>query len=69
MKNTKFAKIMKIMKNMPSGISVFEIERFEIERGILPRAPTNVIGTELRFRNGEILEIEGTLRCQINGPY
>ena len=26
---------------------IFEIERFEIKRGILPRAPTNVQGTEL----------------------
>ena len=37
-----------------------EIERFEIKRGILPRAPTNVQGTELRDRDREIFEIEGS---------
>ena len=36
----------------------FETERFEIKRGILPRAPTNVQGTELRVRDREIFEIE-----------
>ena len=39
---------------------IFEIERFEIKRGILPRAPTNVQGTELRVRDREIFEIEGS---------
>ena len=39
---------------------IFEIERFEIKRGILPRAPTNVRGTELRVRDREIFEIEGS---------
>ena len=39
---------------------IFEIERFEIKRGILPRAPTNVQGTELLVRDREIFEIEGS---------
>ena len=39
---------------------MFEIERFEIKRGILPGAPTNVQGTELRVRDREIFEIEGS---------
>ena len=39
---------------------IFEIERFEIKGGILPRAPTNVQGIELRVRDREIFEIEGS---------
>ena len=39
---------------------MFEIERFEIEKGVLPRAPTNVQGTELRVREREVFEIEGS---------
>ena len=34
-------------------------EIFEIKRGILPRAPTNVKGTEFLVRDREIFEIEG----------
>ena len=36
------------------------MQRFEIERGILPRAPTDVQGAELRVRDREIFEIEGS---------
>ena len=39
---------------------VFEIERFEIKRGILPGAPTNVQGTESLVRDREVFEIEGS---------
>ena len=33
---------------------------FEIKRGILPRAPTNVQGTELHIPDRKIFEIEGS---------
>ena len=36
------------------------MERFEIKREILRRAPTNVQGTEISVRDREIFEIEGS---------
>ena len=34
-------------QNLVQDREKFEIERFEIKRGILPREPTNVQGTEI----------------------